>query len=115
MRNRRKTRLDNGTGGPSRKVRSDTEEEGMSDVTLTPRIAGWLCLPLFITFLVGGTAQGDESLLTIEFHGIRPTDPGGRVGLCNPERGFRIETLIAEPPDGAVWGPARALVLRKLS
>ena len=81
----------------------------MSDVTLTRWTAGWLCLTLLITFLVGATAQGEESLPTIEFHGIRPTDPGGRVGLCNPERGFRIETLIAEPPEGARWGPASHL------
>lgn len=81
----------------------------MIDVTLTRWTAGWLCLTLLITFLVGATAQGEESLPTIEFHGVRPTDPGGRVGLCNPERGFRIETLIAEPPDGARWGPASHL------
>ena len=81
----------------------------MSDVTPARRIAGRLCLTLFITFLVGATTQGEESLPTIEFHGIRATDPGGRVGLRNPERGFRTETLIAELPDGGVWGPASHL------
>ena len=34
----------------------------------------------------------------IKFHGIRPTDPIGRIGLANPERGFRIETKIAKLP-----------------
>jgi len=46
---------------------------------------------------------------TIEYHGIRPTDPGGRMGLRNPERGWRIETLFAEPPGAPVWGPANHL------
>ncbi len=68
-----------------------------------------VCLALVITFLFEGTVWAEESLQTIEFRGIRITDPGGRVGLRNPERGFRIETLIAEPPDGAAWGPASHL------
>jgi len=46
---------------------------------------------------------------TIEFRGIRPTDDAGREGLRNPERGLRIETLIAEPPGSAAWGPASHL------
>ena len=33
----------------------------------------------------------------LTYHGLRPTDPGGRDGLPNPERGLRIETMIAEP------------------
>lgn len=33
----------------------------------------------------------------IEFHGLRPTDPGGRSGLRNPERGLRTEAYIALP------------------
>jgi len=45
----------------------------------------------------------------VEYHGIRITDPQGRLGLRNPERGFRIETLIAEPPGSRVWGPASHL------
>lgn len=45
----------------------------------------------------------------IRFHGIRPTDPGGRNGLRNPERGLRIETLIAEPPGAKAWGPSHHL------
>ncbi|HEX2999582.1 MAG TPA: DUF4874 domain-containing protein, partial [Armatimonadota bacterium] len=43
------------------------------------------------------------------YHGIRPMDPGGRDGLRNPERGLRIETLIAEPQGAKVWGPAAHL------
>ena len=41
---------------------------------------------------------------TVEYHGIRPTDPDGRNGLRNPERGWRIETLIAEPSGASIWG-----------
>ncbi len=55
-----------------------------------------------------GASQVSETK-TIHYHGIRPTDPDGRDGLRNPERGFRIETLIAEPPGGASWGPAAHL------
>jgi len=47
---------------------------------------------------------------TVTYHGIRPTDPRGRDGLWNPERGFRIETLIAEPPGQPAWGPAHHLL-----
>jgi len=53
-------------------------------------------------------AEG-KGLRTIRFHGLRPTDPGGRLGLRNPERGFRIETLIAEPPGKPFIGPASHL------
>lgn len=35
-------------------------------------------------------------MVTNRYHGIRPTDPQGFVGLPNPERGFRTETQIAE-------------------
>ncbi len=34
---------------------------------------------------------------TIQYHGIRPSDPEGLVGLRNPERGLRTEAVIAEP------------------
>ena len=50
---------------------------------------------------------------TIEYHGIRSSDPGGRDGLPNPERGWRLETLVAEPagaiPDLGVHGYAHHL------
>ena len=48
----------------------------------------------------------------IRYHGIRPTDPDGRCGLRNPERGLRIETVIAEPPGTDTWGPAGHLCER---
>jgi hypothetical protein len=33
---------------------------------------------------------------THKYHGIRSIDPLGCIGLANPERGFRIETVIAD-------------------
>lgn len=50
------------------------------------------------------STAGEAELQTVEYHGIRPTDPGGRNGIRNPERGLRIETLIAEDPGSSVWG-----------
>jgi Domain of unknown function (DUF4832)/Domain of unknown function (DUF4874) len=44
----------------------------------------------------------------IKYHGLHPTDPGGRTGLRNPERGWRIETVIAEPAR-KTFGPAHTL------
>ncbi|MBN2377549.1 MAG: DUF4832 domain-containing protein [Sedimentisphaerales bacterium] len=67
---------------------------------------------LLLVLLVGATvvprwSWGQSgSVRDIEYHGIRPTDPGGRVGLRNPERGWRTETLIGEPSGAKVWGPA---------
>ena len=51
--------------------------------------------------------RAEDALTTVEYRGISPSDPNGRIGLLNPERGLRIETIIAEP-EGAqdVWGPA---------
>jgi hypothetical protein len=37
-------------------------------------------------------------MTTMHYYGLRPDDPGGRLGLRNPERGWRLETIIAEPP-----------------
>jgi hypothetical protein len=54
-------------------------------------------------------ADSGDGWRTVEFHGIRPVDPGGRDGLRNPERGLRIETLFAEPDGGGAWGPAHHL------
>jgi len=43
-------------------------------------------------------ARAEESappaLKTIVFHGVRATDPSGRLGLRNPERGLRYESQI---------------------
>ena len=47
----------------------------------------------------------------ITYHGLRPTDPGGRLGLRNPEQGWRIETVIAEPAR-KTFGPAHHLAGR---
>jgi hypothetical protein len=47
--------------------------------------------------LAGADAQDDRQI--IQFHGIRASDPEGRDGLRNPERGFRYETRIAESND----------------
>jgi len=45
-----------------------------------------------------GLAQAEEpssaAFKTIPFHGIRATDPSGRMGLRNPERGLRYEVRI---------------------
>ena len=50
-------------------------------------------------------AQSDTSgIRTIRYHGIRPDDPGGRDGLANPERGFRLESYIGQPPGSDMWG-----------
>lgn len=73
----------------------------------------WLViLPVFgVAALLSGSAMGEVAdVNTVTYHGIRPTDPGGRDGLWNPERGFRIETLIAEPPGQPAWGPAHHLL-----
>ncbi len=47
---------------------------------------------------VVGSAQAEEPvspvLKTVTFHGIRATDPNGRMGLRNPERGLRYESRI---------------------
>ncbi len=41
----------------------------------------------------------------ITYRGIRPDDPDGRNGLRNPERGLRLETVIARTPDDLTkWG-----------
>ena len=54
----------------------------------------------------GATETGSLRLIT--YHGLRPTDPGGRLGLRNPERGWRIETVIAESAR-KTFGPAHHL------
>ena len=61
-----------------------------------------------LVMLSAGPLQGQEPR-TVKFHGIRPTDPGGRQGLRNPERGWRIETVIAEPHQNVFIGPAAHL------
>ena len=48
----------------------------------------------------------DDTLRRVFYHGIRATDPNGRTGLRNPERGLRTETLVAEPIGADVWVPS---------
>jgi len=65
--------------------------------------------------MLGAHAQPPEeesAMQTITYRGIRPDDPGGRDGLRNPERGLRIETLIAELPGAPAWGPSGHLKTR---
>ncbi len=50
---------------------------------------------------IGVSAAADQApTREIRYHGVRPTDPGGTLGLRNPERGLRIEAVFAEP-DGS--------------
>lgn len=57
-----------------------------------------------VTCQPSGQKQGTQ-IQTIDYHGIRPTDPDGRKGLRNPERGFRNQTVFADPPGTPAWGP----------
>lgn len=67
----------------------------------------WVAL-VSLTAVLHASAE-EDILQTVTYRGIRPDDPQGRVGLRNPERGWRIETLFAEPPDADIWGPAAHL------
>lgn len=62
---------------------------------LSNAIKGVACLAGAL--LLCGTARAIGAELNVKYRGIRVTDPMGRDGLRNPERGFRTETLIAEP------------------
>ena len=74
-------------------------------------------LRLFIILLLGmSTAAisaeesgGQGTITRVAYHGICATDPDGRIGLRNPERGLRIETLVAEAVGADAWGPAAHL------
>ncbi len=57
-----------------------------------------------LLFVTETTAQNESELQTINYHGIRSDDPGGRCGLRNPERGFRHEAYIGHPPGYNIWG-----------
>jgi hypothetical protein len=70
-------------------------------------VAGSVALGALGLSREAGAAEGAPSRL-IRYHGLRPTDPGGRLGLRNPERGWRIETVIAEPAR-KTFGPAHHL------
>ncbi|MCF6284882.1 MAG: DUF4874 domain-containing protein, partial [Candidatus Hydrogenedentes bacterium] len=49
-------------------------------------------------------AAASPQLRSVRYEGIRPSDPGGRGGLPNPERGFRHEIYIGQPPGSSLWG-----------
>ncbi len=73
-------------------------------------IVGSVALGSASTIWANNNAQ-DAPTRFLTYHGLRPTDPGGRVGLRNPERGWRIETVIAEPAR-KTFGPAHHLTGR---
>lgn len=51
-----------------------------------------ILVSITITMLVGCDAKSD--MVVKKFHGIRPDDKNGLVGIANPERGFRWENRI---------------------
>lgn len=73
---------------------------------LVTMVALGLCVPVL------GPAWADDGIHRETYHGIRATDPNGRVGLRNPERGLRTETQVAEPPGADAWVPASLPHLR---
>lgn len=68
-----------------------------------------LILTASIEYSIFCMSYSAPNMQVVEYHGIRPTDPGGRDGLVNPERGWRIEALIGEPDGAKIWGPASHL------
>lgn len=54
-------------------------------------------LSLCLLTTLASVAQ-ETAVREIQYHGIRPADPGGRDGLRNPERGLRTEAVIGELP-----------------
>ena len=59
-------------------------------------MSGRLLILFSLTIIAGLSASLMGEVRSVRYHGIRPTDPQGLVGLRNPERGFRTETAIAE-------------------
>ena len=51
-------------------------------------------LLMLLVSMAQAEALPSAGLKTIGFHGIRATDPDGRMGLRNPERGLRYESRI---------------------
>ena len=66
-------------------------------------VFGFLSLIFLFSFgpLTNDAPSGSQ---TIRYHGIHPDDPGGRDGLANPERGFRLESYIGQTPGSKMWG-----------
>jgi hypothetical protein len=59
----------------------------------------WLSIAVLSAF--SAVAADDAGRVTRRFHGIPSTDPGGRDGLLNPDRGFRMEIVAGETQRGA--------------
>ncbi len=56
---------------------------------------------VLVSLAAASSGTADEAAArTIRYHGIRHDDPCGNIGLRNPERGWRIEAVFAEP-DGS--------------
>ncbi|MDO5565309.1 MAG: DUF4832 domain-containing protein [Planctomycetia bacterium] len=70
-------------------------------------------LILFLLFFLFASGLFAQEYQTNSYHGIRPTDPEGRIGLRNPERGWRTETKFAELP-GTPFKFAASHVLKRL-
>ncbi|MGL4941826.1 MAG: DUF4874 domain-containing protein [Thermoguttaceae bacterium] len=66
------------------------------------------CFLVLVAVVIGisSFSLGKEPKV-MTYHGIRATDPGGRSGLRNPERGWRTESIIAAKTDGVFYGPAQ--------
>ena len=45
---------------------------------------------ILLVFLTGFIQAEDTVLKTVRYQGIRATDPAGRLGLRNPERGLSL-------------------------
>ena len=80
----------------------------MKSITSPSCWAATLLAAAWLVWVPAGRLQGEEPR-TVTYHGLRPTDPGGRLGLRNPERGWRIETVIGEPHRKVFVGPAAHL------
>jgi hypothetical protein len=63
-------------------------------VSYSSTIKSLSTLNLLSFSLVQAGTPATPVLKTIAFHGIRATDPAGRMGLRNPERGLRYESRI---------------------
>lgn len=69
-----------------------------------------LLLPAFLCLVATTSgADGDAVMKTVQYHGIRRDDPGGRVGLRNPERGWRTEAVFGEPDGSSFYRMAAHL------
>lgn len=67
--------------------------------------AGWLRALTWFAVLAAAVVAPGAEVSVARFHGLRPTDPGGRSGLRNPERGLRTESYVAQMEGGHVFTP----------